>query len=81
MLHTYVLCVCANSGTKWFTLPAPVVCFHALNAWESAHDDTTGAATEIVVVMCQFTEFDLAMVSLLRVYTCIAGITFTMVFL
>jgi Retinal pigment epithelial membrane protein len=56
--------VCANSGTKWYTLPAPVVCFHAMNAWEGARDATTGAATEIVVVLCQFTEFDLAMVSL-----------------
>jgi Retinal pigment epithelial membrane protein len=59
-----VRAVCATSGTKWHKLPAPVVCFHALNAWESAHHDTTGAATEIVVILCQFTEFDLAMVSL-----------------
>jgi hypothetical protein len=52
-----------NSETKWYTLPAPVAFFHALNAWESDHDDITGAATRVDVVLCQYTEMQLDLVS------------------
>jgi Retinal pigment epithelial membrane protein len=77
-MHMVRLCTrhhTQHSETKWYTLPAPVACFHAMNAWESAHDDTTGAATRVDVVLCQYTEMQLDLVSILHTHITHKAIT------